>query len=432
VATYHSRFVEYLPDGGRRALPVRLPRPDDAIAEISGTTVNAVLPFGRRWLVLAEHTSVVGRGGPVRGFLFDPQRAELEQVAAGTGFAAEPARIGPDRAVWVERRAGSACLSADEIGAYGISVPLLPQRDDERTWAIRRLLAGTAGIDVLARGTDQHSGGCDSDPSYSWLSLRDEGWSKKETGLLDLDLAADGRIARVTGRVCEEGEGCVATGYLSVAVGEADVETPAGATRALPSSTTQVSFSPARSAAVPDHAGDGPALELGMPLESDGFGPLRLGMTATELQAATSTPLTFRLDDAGCGTFEPSDLLSAERLGVEGALREGQLVALRETTLEREPEDEDEDYEPDPLSDLQPDVGSVATRGPRTERGLRAGDPVGMMLELYGPPAARTAPGPTDAVDYTYETDDGTLLLHADGAGVLRRLEFRAGPATPC
>jgi hypothetical protein len=54
------------------------------------------------------------------------------------------------------------------------------------------------------------------------------------------------------------------------------------------------------------------------------------------------------------------------------------------------------------------------------------------MLERFGRPADQTGLSPTDAVDYSYELDGGSLLAHADGAGTLRRLELRAEPTSPC
>lgn len=119
---------------------------------------------------------------------------------------------------------------------------------------------------------------------------------------------------------------------------------------------------------------------------------------------------------------------------MQGRIRDGRLVGLRVTTLDGKPEDlyEDDNYESDPLSDLQPDAGSVKSRGPLTDRGLRAGDDVAMMLEAYGSPDSETAPSPIDAVDYGYQLDGGSLLVHADGSGTVRRLELRQEPEPSC
>jgi hypothetical protein len=195
-----------------------------------------------------------------------------------------------------------------------------------------------------------------------------------------------------------------------------------------------VRFSPAHPAAAPEYGGSGSVLEPEMELGVDGFGPWEMGMTPVELQEATSTPLTFELDVKGCGAVAPTDPLVAEELGLEGQVRAGSLAGLRVTTLDREGElDEDEDYEPDSLSDLQPGVGVIKSRGPRIEGRLQAGDTVDWMLESFGAPADQTDPSPLDAVDYSYDLGEGvSLLAHADGAGVLRRLELRRRSAPSC
>jgi hypothetical protein len=158
-------------------------------------------------------------------------------------------------------------------------------------------------------------------------------------------------------------------------------------------------------------------------------------MDPGELQSGTSTPLTFQLDSDECGTVTPTDVRLDRALGIEGEIRDDRLTAIRVTTLDGPPkvdEYEDADEEPDPLSDLQPGVGSVRARGPRIEGALRVGNGVDMLLQQFGHPSAETHPSPTDAVDYSYELDDGTLLAHADGSGTLRRLELRAQPTPPC
>lgn len=435
IASYSSHFTEYLPDGERRRFRFALPVPPDVPGGVPGTGVSAVLPFGTRWLVLAEHNSKAGRGGPVRAFLFDPRSGDYEQVAEGVGYPAEPVRTEDGDAIWIEHRSGSACLSADEIGAYGREVPDLPEREDERTWGISRVNA-TGAVSVLAWGTAQYGyngSSCDGDEAMTWLLLEDGKWVVRERGLLDLDVAADGRIARVRGRICEESEACPESGSMPFDVTEATVEDPAsGEVRSLPAGTWEVRFSPALPASAPEYGGSGPELSSEMVLEPGGLGPLRMGMTLTELQAGTSTPLTFELD-GGCGTVSPTDAIRAAEIGVEGAIRGGRLAELTVTSLDRPAEnDEDEDGEPDSLTDLQPGVGSIERRGPRIEGGIAAGDSVDIMLERLGPPNDQTAPGPTDAVDYSYELDDAVLLAHADGSGTLRRLRMRAIPTPPC
>ncbi len=439
VASYQGRFTEYLPDGKRLIFPFHLhhlQRPGYA----STTGVDAVMPFGERWLVLGEYTVFSGRGGPVRAFLYDPQTAQFSQVAKGTGFPAEPMQLEGGGAAWIERRSGSACLEGDEIGSIGTEVPDLPRQGDERRWGVRRLITAR-GISLLALRTGDWIGSaenleCDDDPSYSWLELKDGDWVARERGLLDLDLAADGRIARVRGRICNDDEGCPQSIYMRVATSEATLEDPASdRVVTLPRNTVQVRFSPAHSRAAPDYGGEGPALSTVMRLDMGGFGPLRMGMTPTELQNDTSTPLTFQLDSTGCGTVTPTDFLTNRKLGFEGEVRDDRLAAIRVTTLDGPPkvdEYEDADEEPDPLSDLQPGVGSVKARGPRIDDALRAGDTVDLMLERFGRPADQTGLSPTDAVDYSYKLDGGSLLAHADGAGTLRRLELRAEPTSPC
>jgi len=439
VADYHGRFIEYLPDGERLIFPFHLHhlrRPGYP----STTGVDAVMPFRDRWLVLGEYTVFSGRGGPVRGFLYDPQTARFSQVAKGIGFPAEPTPLEGGGAAWIERRSGSACLEGDEIGSIGNEVPALPPHADEHGWGVRRLITAR-GISLLALRTGDWIGSpenleCDDDPSYSWLELKDGDWVTREQGLLDLDLAADGRIARVRGSICNEDEACPQSIYMHAATSEATLEDPASdQVVTLPRNTVQVRFSPAHQAAAPDYSGEGPALSPAMRLDMGGFGPLRMGMSPTEMQSGTSTPLTFQLDAAGCGTITPTDYLTNRELGFEGEIRSDRLAAIRVTTLDGPPkvdEYEDADEEPDPLSDLQPGVGSVRARGPQIDGALRAGDTVDLMLERLGRPADETGLTPTDAVDYSYELDGGSLLAHADGAGTLRRLELRAEPTPPC
>lgn len=434
---YLGRFFEFLPNGERRGFSARLPPPEEPVEGLTGTSLNTVLPLGDRWLVLAERAYRAGRGGPVRAFLLDPQVNRFEAVEKGTGIPAEPIRLEDGSVAWIERRSGSACLSADEVGTYGVEIPDLPAREDERTWGIGNLAVGE-GISVTAYGTGQfgsNGAGCDSEDSFTRFDLENGKWVAKEKGLLDLDLAADGRVARVWGRLCEDEEPCAQNGYRDLEPFRATVEDPAtGEEISLPAETSMVRFSPALAAAAPEYGGRGPALEPGMQLDADGFGPWQMGMTPGELQEGTSTPLTFELDAKGCGTVAPSDPLVAEDLGLEGQMRGGSLAGLKVTTLDREGElDEDEDYEPDSLSDLQPGVGSIRARGPRIEGRLRAGDTVDWMLEGFGTPADQTDPSSLDAVDYSYDIgNDISLLAHADGAGVLRRLELRLRPAPDC
>lgn len=439
VADYHGRFTEYLPDGERLIFPFHLhhlQRPGYP----STTGVDAVMPFRNRWLVLGEYTVFSGRGGPVRAFLYDPQTARFSQVAKGIGFPAEPMPLEGGGAAWIERRSGSACLEGDEIGSIGTEVPALPPHAEEHGWGVRRLITAR-GVSLLALRTGDWIGSsenleCDDDPSYSWLELKDGDWVTRERGLLDLDLAANGRIARVRGRICNEDEACPQSIYMHAATSEATLENPADdQVVSLPQDTVQVRFSPARPSGAPDYSGDGPILSPAMRLDMGGFGPLRMGMNPTEMQSGTSTPLTFQLDSTGCGTVTPTDFLTNQELGFEGEVRDNRLAAIRVSTLDGPPkvdEYEDADEEPDPLSDLQPRVGSVKARGPRIDGALRAGDTVDLMLERFGRPAHQTGLSSTDAVDYSYELDGGSLLAHADGAGVLRRLELRAEPTPPC
>jgi hypothetical protein len=438
TATYQGQFAEFLPSGERRVFPFHLHhlrRRDYS----SATGVDAVMPFGEHWLVLAEHTVFAGRGGPVRAFLYDPQTARFRQVAKGSGFPFEPVHLPGGGAAWVEGGSGGACPVDDEVGTLGAKAPELPVGADRRRWIIIRLLAAE-GISVLARRTGERTSPpekleCTDDHSYSWLTLKNGRWTVRERGLLELDVAADGRIARVRGSLCGDLEACSKHTPLGPTVTSATVEDPDGEIVTLPTDTERVRFSPALPSAAPDYGGEGPALSDGMKFDLGGLGPLHMGMDPSELQSGTSTPLTFQLDSDGCGTVTPTDYRVARALGIEGEIRSDRLTAIRITTLDGPPtvdEYEDADEEPDPLSDLQPGVGSVRARGPRIEGALRAGNGVDMMLEQFGRPSDETHPSATDAVDYSYELDGGTLLAHADGSGTLRRLELRAQPTPPC
>jgi hypothetical protein len=438
LGRYDGEFVEYLPDGSSERFEVDLPlprEPEGIPPTHPDTGVNAVRPFEGAWLVFAEHNAIAGRGGPVRAFRYDPQRRSRQLVARGTGLVGAPVPMGDGRAVWIERRSGSACISVDELGAIGVRIANLPARDDERTWGIGRL-AVADGIHVLARGTGQFPTGgadCDSDLDYRWLTLRDGAWAEREGGLFDLDLAADGRVARVRGRYCLEDEACPEVGYSRAELEGASLELPGGEEIELPDDTTQVRFSPALPSRVLRAGGDGPALDDRMVVGFTGLGPLAFGASPVDLQASTSTPLSFELDRGGCGTVTPTDLGLEQELGFEGQLADGRLDALVVSSLDVPAEDgDDEDVEPDELSDLQPGVGAVEPRGPRTDRGLRAGETVDMLYELYGEPTRRGRPTRTGAVEYTYELAEGVLVARADGAGTIRRLELRASEPADC
>jgi hypothetical protein len=438
TATYQGQFAEFLPSGERRVFAFHLHhlhRRDYS----SATGVDAVMPFGEHWLVLAEHTVFAGRGGPVRAFLYDPQTSRFRQVAKGTGFPYEPVYLEGGGAAWVEGGSGGACPVDDEVGTLGTEAPELPVGTDRRRWSIRRLLA-VEGISVLARRTGERDTSpegleCADDHSYSWLALKNGSWTVRERGLLDLDVATDGRIARVRGSLCGHLEACSKHEPLGPIATSATIEDPDGEIVTLPTGTEQIRFSPALPSAAPAYGGEGPALSDGMKLDLGGLGPLHMGMDPRELQSGTATPLTFQLDSDECGTVTPTDQRVAGALGIEGEIRGDRLTAIRVTTLDGPPtvdEYEDADEKLDPLSDLQPGVGSVRARGPRIEGALRAGNGVDMMLEQFGRPSAETHPNATDAVDYSYELDGGTLLAHADGSGTLRRLELRAQSTPPC
>jgi hypothetical protein len=417
-----SRFAEYLPDGTRRTFPVRLPRPRRRNAEVDGTSVNLALPLDGQWLVLAEHNALVGRGGPVRAFRYDPQRMALTVERHGTGMADSAVDLGRGDAAWIEHRSGSYCLSSDGLDAVGMHLPQLPARPDGRTWGIRRLEVAH-GVQVLATGTGQSDSGCDSDPDFRWLTLRDGRWVERERGLIDLDVATDGRVARVRGRLCGETEVCPHSEYLSVRPSGAQVSEPGATSLELPRGTTQVRFSPAFAGSLREAGGSGPPLSASMRLTPRGLQPLRFGATPAELQRATATPLSFELDARGCGVVVPTDVDLWDALGLEGRIVDGRLAALVVWTRDLPTVDGDDvDYEPDVATDLWPSVRAVRARGPRTDRGVGAGDTVDLLIERYGLPSAHTAPTALGAVTYTYRLGRRTLVARADGRGVIRRL----------
>lgn len=439
-----GRFSQYFPDGSMEELSVKVAPPAHRESSLRPETyVAGVVPSVGAWLVEAESSERMAMpADSFRLFEFDPQHPSmvpLGNVPVG-GFNA-PVRLDDHQVAWIDVKLVGTCRNSDRLDGYRVRAPSLPTRSDARTWQIRRVFAKNGEINVLARGTGpRHPDRPGSeeqcvrgDGSYRWLAYRDGSWTERGSGLLEVDIADDGRVARVNGEVCPlypRDEGCEPGSegeYQSLRWGASELEFPHGPPLALPSGVRMVRFSPDSRVTIRRVVGRGPALTANTPLDPDAFGAMRLGATPAQIQSATRTPLRLEGSGEDCEIIEPADAGIARELGVKGIVAEGHLTAVRATTLDV-PADE---YDP-PLSEQQPDVSKVKSRGPRTSQGVRAGDDANRLFDAYGNPDHTdvVADGKTA---YSFELGEVTLNAIVDGAAVVRELEFRSGDGgEPC
>jgi hypothetical protein len=440
---YEGRFTQFLPDGTREDYEIDLPPPPDPDrTEETRTEVRGALPLAGRWLLVAEDSDrLYMHANARRVFLFDPQRPRLiPHMSVSSGSWRQPTRIDDRHAVWVDSTDIGYCRHADELGGYRVRFPELPDHPDGLSWRIRSVTARGDEIDVLARGTGVPSADGEfrdtecarGDADYGRWTLRDGAWVEGQSGLLELDVAVDGRVAEVRGEVCDPfawGDGCFGLGegeYEAFRYGRGNVELEDGSSLALPTETRFVRFSPSSPFTVAEAVGDGPPLADTMRIDADGLGPLRLGATRDALQAATRTPLRFDLDEAGCGRVTLADAAAGQALGVEGRMVDGRLVSVVASTR-----DVAADEENPPISELQPDVSSVEARGPRTDRGVRAGDDLDRLLARHGEARTVDADPATQETVYDFAVGDSTLSATVDAVATVRRLEIHRGGRRP-
>lgn len=434
---FEGRFRQYLPGGEVEDFTIRIPPPPDPErTEPAPTYVLGALPSEGAWLVAAENSERLAMPAySYRLFRFDPQRPELVPRASIRPWV-EPTRLDDHRVVWIDDNYVDSCRNSDRVTGYRVRAPALPARSDQRSWRLRRVISANGEIDVLARGTGgayEDRPGYEDDcakgeGSFRWLALRDGSWQERGSGLVELDLAEDGRVARVEGEVCEVYEydsGCVIEGegeYEALRFGHGHLDFPDGFRLDLPVGTQILRFSPATPIAVRRTVGEGPELSVEQPLNPDGFGALRFGAAPEEIQAATRSALSFDLDPEGCGSARLADAGAARELGVEGRFAGGRLVALVVSTR-----DVPADEEHPALSEFQPDVSEIVPRGPRTDRGVGAGDSVDRLLDEYGTPSGTRVDPLTESTAYRFEVDGVELTALVDGSATIRRLELRRG-----
>jgi hypothetical protein len=447
---YQGRFTQYLPDGTREELAVRIPPPPNPErTEPTYTQILGAIPGEGAWLIAAENSARIAMpADSYRVFRFDPERPNLiPRLSVRQGWS-QPTRLDDDHLVWIDKDTVDNCRDADRVGGYRVAPPPLPERSDHRSWRIDRVIAADGVISVLARGTGPahedlpgFKGKCvRGEGSFHWLTLHDGTWVDRGAGLVELDLADDGRVARVEGEVCGlpgsdgyppgcesaiegDGEG----DYELLRYGAPRLDFPEGSHLPLPTWTRKVRFSPGTPITVDRTTGRGPAIDDALTLDADGLGSLRFGATPAEMQAGTESALRFEVDEHGCESVELADAGADRDLGVRGSVVDGHLAAITETTLDS-PVDETRA----PLSELQPDVSAIKPRGPHTDRGVRAGDDADRLLHAYGTPSETNPDPETEMTEYVFDVEGDTVTAEVDGGAVVRRLEISPERQAQC
>lgn len=439
---YQGRFTQYLPDGTREELAVRIPPPPNPErTEPTYTQILGAIPGEGAWLIAAENSArLTMPAGSYRVFRFDPEHPDLiPRLSVKQGWS-QPTRLDDDHLVWIDKNEVDNCRDADRVGGYRVAPPPLPERSDHRSWRIDRVIAADGVISVLARGTGPahedrpgFMGECvRGEGSFRRLTLHDGTWVDHGAGLVELDLADDGRVARIEGEVCglpgtdgyppecegaSEGDG--EGDYEVLRYGAGRLDFPDGSHLPLPTWARKVRFSPGTPITVDRTTGHGPAIDDALTLDADGLGSLHFGATPVEMQAGTESALRFEVDEHGCESVELADAGADRELGVRGSVVDGRLATLTETTLDS-PVNETRA----PLSELQPDVSAIKPRGPRTDRGVRTGDDVDRLLQAYGTPS-ETKPDPeTEMTEYAFDVEGDTVTAEVDGGATVRRLEI--------
>ncbi len=448
VGGYEGTLTQYLPDGGREQIAVRIPPPPNPErTEPTSTQVLGAVPLEGAWLIAAENSARLAMPAEsYRIFRFDPEHPTLVPLLSVRANWSQPTRLDDDRVVWIHPEIVDTCRNSDRLAGYRVRPPPLPSRPDHRSWRINKVIVDNGEIEALARGTgpphEDRSGyeeDCErGEGSYHWLSLHGGAWVDRGGGLVELDVADDGRVARVDGGVCHPYgpgsynlpagcEGASEREYEILRYGAALLDFPDGSHLPLPAWTRKVKFSPATPISVKRTVGRGPAIDDKLTLDSDGLGSLRFGSTPSEIQAGTASALRFEVDHSGCGTVELADATANRELGVQGRLAGGRLVAITASTLDS-PVDETHA----PLSEVQPDVSAIKPRGPRTDRGVRAGDDADRLLRAYGTPSETNAKPETETTEYVFDADGARLAVIVDGGATVRRVELSKGEWGPC
>lgn len=441
-SNFDGRFTEYLPGGRSEEISVKIPPPPDPQrTEPPETYVLGAIPAEGAWLVAAENSERLSMpAASYRLFRFDPQDPALVPRKSIEGWF-EPTRLDDRRVVWIDQNWIDQCRNSDRLSGYRVRAPALPTRADERSWRINRVIAANGRISVLAKGSgppheDEPGYGEECDPgerTYHWLALADGEWVERGEGMVELDVAEDGRVAEIEGEVCAPynyDAGCESRGegeYESLRFGAASLEFPDGSRLSLPAGVHKLRFSPAVPIQVERKLGSGPKLDDDLPLDQDGFGALAFGATQEEMQAATASALRFEVDGERCGTVRLADARADRELGVEGKLVDGRLTTISVTTL-----DVPVDYEQPPLSELQPDVSAVRPRGPRTDQGVRAGDSIDSLFQAYGEPAETQVEPGSEFTVYVFDAEGGTLNARVDGVATVRQLELDHAEGDSC
>jgi hypothetical protein len=447
VGSYEGRFTQYLPDGQSEEIAVRIPPPHNPErTEPTSTEVLGAVPLEGAWLIAAENSARLAMpADSYRIFRFDPEHPTLIPLLSVRFSWSHPTRLDDDRVVWIHPAIIDTCRNADRLAGYRVRPPPLPSRPDHRSWRISKVIVDDGAIEALARGTGPphedrpgYEEKCErGERSFHWLSLRNGAWVDRGEGLVELDVSDDGRVARIEGGVCDpysyglpsgceggsEGEG----EYESLRYDAALLDFPDGSHLPLPAWVREVKFSPGTPISVKRTVGYGPAINDTLTLDSDGIGSLRFGSTPSEMEAGTASALRFEVDHSGCGTVELADATANRELGVQGRLAGGRLVAITVSTLDS-PVDETHA----PLSEVQPDVSAIKPRGPRTNRGVRAGDNADRLLRAYGTPSETNTEPETETTAYVFDADGARLAAIVDGGATVRRLELSKGEWGPC
>jgi hypothetical protein len=452
AAGYQGRFTQYLPDGRGEELAVKIsPPPNPERTEPTYTQILGAIPGEGAWLIAAENSARLEMpADSYRVFRFDPERPDLIPLLSVRQGWSQPTRLDDDHLVWTDKDEVDSCRDADRVGGYRVQPPPLPDRTDHRSWRIDRVIAAEGVINVLARGTGQ----AQSDPpgfkgecvrgegSFHWLTLHDGTWVDHGAGLIELDLADNGRVARIEGEVCGppgtdgyppacesaiEGDGEGEGDYELLRYGAGRLDFPDGSHLPLPTWARKLRFSPGTPITVDRTTGHGPAIDDTLTLDAGGLGSLRFGATPAEMQAGTESALRFEVDEHGCESVELADAGADSELGVRGSVVDGRLAALTETTLDS-PVDETRA----PLSELQPDVSAIKPRGPRTDRGIHAGDDVDRLFGAYGTPKETKSDPETEMTEYVFDSKGDTVTAEVDGGAVIRRLEISPEGEQPC
>lgn len=436
LAGRDGTFVEYLPGGTTITRRIEVPpgqRERRLAREHDIKWVTSVLlatPREGRWLIAAQLTGMNTELGPtMRLYHRDAAASAVEPAddrrystpAYGLAVASDGGR--PAWAVSpmsTTEGAGDCDGASDFVQRADGALPKLPDAGSWR-WRIRQVSSSGNRVDVIAARV--RSGAeymCEADPSGPvWLRWMNRRWDIVGEHVMSAAEATDGRRARVEGRSSGEHYPGLAPYAKASSAYLSDGERKF----ALPRDTMTVRFSPHAKTSLAIARGRGPALTPESRLSEDGFGPWRFGMTGSQLQASTVTPLRFDVGETGCGTVAVEDDVAHRKLGVQGHLVDGRLERVTVTSHDVPPVEPDETG-----TDLQPGVRQVKARGPRLGGRVRAGDGAQGLFALFGPPVSVRANGILGAAEHSYRTGNDSLVrARVDAAGQIRHLDVGTG-----